>query len=332
MITATDVAYHPPPPGEPDWAETNFFGFHVPARNLCGATYLVARQGLGVAMSDVTLFDRLSLDRKDSLHSHTRQHLIAPDDLASYALPTGLRVRSTRPPYDYELSYHGSEGVEFDLAFAALMEPHDIQAGGSPEGAAPADILDTHFRGHFDLTGRVTGTLRLGEQVVAVDCVDTMDHSWGPRPERRTGPGGCWLSAHFSPERAMHCLFTYEWSRPPHEQYTFVRGYVLDDGEVHEVTEASMRSTRVGHVPVARELIVHDCRGRLHRLFGTAVSGTSVGWFAAMEIYYLLYRWESDGAIGHGAAQENLVTSGFTEQNVRLQAPGTGSRCTPCPS
>ena len=42
------------------------------------------------------------------------------------------------------------------------------------------------YAGHFDQTGRYEGELSLRGRRHAIDCVATMDHSWGVRAERQT--------------------------------------------------------------------------------------------------------------------------------------------------
>ncbi len=53
----------------------------------------------------------------------------------------------------------------------------------------------TAYNGHFDQSGHVTGEVRVRGKRYAIDCVSTMDHSWGPRPERGK-PNMSWLHAH----------------------------------------------------------------------------------------------------------------------------------------
>lgn len=111
MITPDDVCFHLPAGVDHTWAETNFFGFYVPERNLCGNVYVVARKTLGSTFADISLFDRVSLDRKDCLLVDSQQHLPAP-----------------------EITYKGAGGTRLDLRFEALMEPFDLHGDDQPAG------------------------------------------------------------------------------------------------------------------------------------------------------------------------------------------------------
>jgi hypothetical protein len=82
---------------------------------------------------------------------------------------------------------------------------------------------DGHFEGEIDLNG--------GRH--AFHCVSTMDHSWGPRPERSKTPMS-WLHAHFSRELAMHAIFDFAPQVGPDGANSFrlTHGYVLERGAV----------------------------------------------------------------------------------------------------
>jgi hypothetical protein len=186
MITAADIDYHAPPDDDPTWGETNFFGFYVPERSLCGSVYVVTRQQFGIASAHVVLYDRVSLSHKDCVHLDCRQHLAGPERLSDYRLANGLAVRATAPPRDFEIAYQSTDGTELELRFEALMDPFDIN-DHQPDAAGDR-LTSTSYKGHFDMTGRLTGALRIRGEEIEVDCVDTIDHSWGPKAENDKAP------------------------------------------------------------------------------------------------------------------------------------------------
>ena len=215
MITERDVEFHSPADADLHWAETNQFS--IPERNLVGEIYTCIRTGLGVAISEIIVFNRLSRNRRDVLHFDAHQHLPAPERLSHYALANGLEVRATLLPQDYRVDYVGPNGAEIHLDVVGLMEPYDIHDPAmSP--TAPADRADqiehsgfgAGFTGHFDMTARVSGTLILAGRTYPVDCVASMDHSWGPRIERDMRPT-CWSYGYFGEDYGWHGI----WAKDP---------------------------------------------------------------------------------------------------------------------
>src|SRR5260370_18284511 len=67
----------------------------------------------------------------------------------------------------------------------------------------------TAYNGHFDQTGHFQGRVAVRGRKVPIDCISTMDHSWGPRPERGA-PNMSWLHAHFSRDLAFHVIFSFD--------------------------------------------------------------------------------------------------------------------------
>lgn len=321
MITAADVDFHPPPDGDPTWGETNFFGFHVPERNLCGSVYVVTRPQLGVASSHVVLYDRVSLSRKDCVYLDCRQHLPVPEKLSDYRLTNGLTVRAVNPPRDFELAYTGTDGTRLELRFDALMDPFDIQDHVPAKGGAGDRLTRTSYKGHFDMTGRLTGRLEIRGERIAVDCVDTIDHSWGPKAENDKA-SACWLHAHFGPDYVLHAILMFEPSAPAHRQYTFVSGYLLESGEVTPLVSGTAVATRMDWLGVTMDLSLTDAAGGEHRLLGGAVAAMNVPWFSSKDVHYALHRWTAaDGRVGYGCVQESFQLDTWCRNNP-LRHPG----------
>src|SRR5438552_2443567 len=126
MITDADVEFHTPADADHHWAETNQFCFYIPEHRIVGTIYTCVRKGLGVCVSEVILYDRLTRDRWDVLYIDSHQHLPAPDRLSRYGLANGLKVEAVRPPRDYRVDYAGMDGTEIHLDVAGLMDPYDI--------------------------------------------------------------------------------------------------------------------------------------------------------------------------------------------------------------
>jgi hypothetical protein len=128
-----------------------------------------------------------------------------------------------------------SARLEMDVAFEALAGPH-YAVGGS--------------QGHFEQTGRFTGTIRLDGEQWDVNGYGVRDKSWGPRTwqapsgtaAKAAGPAaveqGCflnWFSMNFGAELAMGgaCGKTADG--------TFRgKGWIQREGETLELTDVTM--------------------------------------------------------------------------------------------
>ncbi len=126
------------------------------------------------------------------------------------------------------------------------MEPYDIHDPTMSPTAPPerADQIEgsgfgAGFTGHFEMTAGVTGTLTLAGRTFDVDCVDTMDHSWGPRTERGMR-SVCWGGGHFGEDYAWHGLIAKDPFAAPEDEFRLAHGYILEDGKVIGLTGGTM--------------------------------------------------------------------------------------------
>ncbi|MCB2051472.1 MAG: hypothetical protein KDE63_08590, partial [Novosphingobium sp.] len=187
MIRPQDVGYHTPDDVKHDWAETNYFSFVVPEANLTGWVYTIARPAVGAMVCDIEVMDRIGRITLETCYFDFQQHLPLPDKLENYTLPNGLSLKTENEPRDYLIDYQGTDDTFFKLRIAGLMEPFDIH-DPSMDPLASTDPTKSGFgaaySNHFDMTAHVTGNVRVRGTDYDVDCVTTMDHSWGPRNER----------------------------------------------------------------------------------------------------------------------------------------------------
>lgn len=316
MITEQDVRFHTPTDDDPTWGETNYFPFMIPEHNLVGAVYVVMRQPVGVCVGEVVIFNRLSGDRMDVLYFDSNQQMRLPDDLADYALDNGIRVRVTDAPRSYRIDYEGVDDTELHLELNGLMDPYDIHDPAMCPTAPPAERaaegsgFGTAYSGHFDMTARVTGTLRLYGETFTIDCLDTMDHSWGPRPVRDMHTIG-WGHAHFGEDLCCHAIWQAGEPSERADRWGLVHGYVLEDGAVTGLTSGRMDVTRHDEMLTSARVEVMDARGRTHTMTGRTVSSDVWHCYTALEVRHLLLEWESGGRVGHGVIQETYPVQRF---------------------
>jgi hypothetical protein len=285
--------------------ETQWFSWNVPERGLGGWTYGSARANAGVCGGGAWVWDTTGAlpwelpYRAD--YSGLRLPPRAERDLRDFAWPTGVHVRMLEPLTAYEIRYDDPGALELDLRFEAIVAPNP-----HPIGVAP------FYRGtHFDQPGRVTGTMALHGERIAVDCFATRDRSWGPRPQgpppRRatrddqllTGVGGIGYCFGTASARSSFLVFTV----PGPTDDPVVCGYLLRDGVYAHIVGGDRRVAldRVAGWPSRFEVDAVDETGRALHVVGEAVSRHWRGNGGDS-----LVRWDLDGAEAWGEDQTYL--------------------------
>jgi hypothetical protein len=319
MIKPEDVDFHTPPDRDFRWCETNPFLFNIPEHRISGVLYVVTRPVLGVCMSDVSVQDRFSKSWEAQLYVDNQQHLPCPKSLLDYSLPNGLAVRALDPLKKYTVHYEGIDDTRIDLEFTALMDPYDMNdpemdpkaAGRIGQGWSNA------FHGHFELTGKVTGEAVLRGKSYKIDCIDTVDRSWGPRLERDNS-NVIWLHGSFGEGLTVHALFAFN----PAQTAAFgplISGYVLEDGRVYGVTDAVGHSERDGLYPLSTVMKVTDTRGKSFEM--TAAAMNCAPWAPYPSVMYTqcLMRWNYQGRIGYGVQQDVISRAYLTRHRDALR-------------
>ena len=312
MITARDVRRHEPPTNDPTFAETNYFGFYMPEEGINCAIYVLLRPNVGVALSAVALIQGENASHYDALYCDYQVHLPMPaGDLDDFELANGLKIKAVDPPAGYEIDYVGYGGTEVHVAYEALMPPYDINdvemdpIAAAEQGEAAG--WDAAYKGHYDQTGEFTGEVRVRGKSYNVNCVSTMDHSWGVRPEMDL-PTISWLHAHFGRDLAVHCIFSIDPYRTD-EMAPFAYGYILEDGEVYGLTGGKGRASRDRFQLNTIELDVTDVRGKRFNVTGNTIANCPwVAWPGICD-FQSLVRWELAGRIGYGEVQDVLPVS-----------------------
>jgi hypothetical protein len=308
VIGPDDAQFHPPTSDDPLWAETNYFGLYAgqdTGTPLNIGVYGLFREPLGIAGSTVSITrGRVALPwTADYWDSWEHLALPRPGDLLYYELANGLTVNCVAPNRVWDVHYADPAApIDLRFRFTALMEPYDINDPGMDPLAAGRDMDKTWghaYAGHFDLTGHVEGELSLRGETTGIDCVSTMDHSWGIRQERQTSRL-CWLHAHFSPDFAMHGLFDFSTGTGPDAPgpLTLTHGYVLDHGKVHGLKAGHGVSHRRDFYPERVEVSVTDSADRTFDLRGEAL--TRFPWQA----------WP--GTVGHNCLHRWTCSGGFS--------------------
>ena len=310
MFDDSDAEFHGYEPEQLDWAETNFFGFYNAQAHLNIGVYALFRPNLGMVSSSICMNSRRALTPWDADFCDYRAALPIPEprSLLDYRLANSLHVRCNKPNREWTIFYDDQEGTSIDVNYTALMPPFDINdPEQDPMCAAGTDAgkftWGTAYAGHFDQTGHVVGEVCLRGQRYAIDCVSTMDHSWGPRPERGK-PNMSWLHAHFDRDTALHAILGFD-ALTDDRKLELAHGYVLDGGVVYGLAAGGGSVERgPDRFPNRIELAFEDSRGKTHQLRGEAL--TSFPWqcWPNMVAFNVLARWQYTGREGYGEVQD----------------------------
>lgn len=308
MIKASDVAFHTPADVPYDWAETNYFSFYIPEANITAWLYTIARPGVGAFVADIQAINRIGRLGLEVLYADFRQHLPMPAKLEDYSLPNGLSVRTSNEPRDYRIDYVGLNGAELHLDVRGLHEPFDIH---DPEmdPMAPRERTDTAFgaayANHFDMTAHCTGTATFHGKTYEVDCVSTMDHSWGPRNEAGMKPMG-WINGNFGTDLAFHTIWKIDHGKPGFANFEFAHGYVMLNGETLGCVAGRLRAFRGGKIfPTGYEMFLTDRHGKEWRFLAIVVNQTPWHCYSITTSVVSGVLWFHDDREGSGMVQEN---------------------------
>lgn len=323
MITARDLEYHAPPDADHRWAETYFLPIPVPDEHLLVVVYVVVRPTVGVMVNDVVAYGALVDNRAELLYADVQQHLPAPERFSDIDSPSGLRVEAVDPPRGYRIDYVGYDETEIHVDWTGIMDPFDIHdPDHSPKAAATVEEkhagsgLGKAWSGHFDMTGRVTGTVTVRGEEFQVDAIERMDHSWGPRDEIDI-PAMDSISAHFGEELAMHVISHLDLDAPIGSDQTLAHGYVIEDGEVYGVVELEMRTSRAGIIIASMDMKVTDVRGKVFDFHAVADVGGPWIAYTSHLTWNSMMRWALGDRVGHGVVNENIPLAAATKRRGR---------------
>lgn len=310
MITPADVEFHEVENNNLTWAETNFFGFYNAEEHLNIGVYALFRPQLGTVHCTISMNDHDAFEPWRANFFDHQAHVPIPEPqlLSDYKLSNGLHVTCTKPNMDWHIGYDDAEGTTIDVDFRSLMEPYDIQDPAmDPITAAltkePGFAWGEAYNGHFDQSGRYTGEVTIRGRRIPIDCVSTMDHSWGPRAERG-GPNMSWMHAHVDDNYAIHAIWSFDHTGESAE-LSLTHGYAMVDGQVFGLASGSGRTVRDERLYAREiELEVVDSRGETHVLSGRGLTRFPWQAWPNMVGFNVLAEWDVNGRRGYGELQD----------------------------
>ena len=327
MITDADLHFHNADSPSFDHAETLFLIFSVPEARISGNAYVLCRPNAGVCLSSVYVHQGIHANAWTVDYSDAPMHLKCPDTMADFTLSNGLSVQGSNGARDYRLRYEGTGGLcRFDLDFKGLMEPFnpldpvqnpmlDVFSG---DLEASTGAGDSWTKGHYDLVGRITGTLELYGRRFDVSCVDGLDRSWGPRAEWNSAPVS-WMHLTFGDDLAFHLVVTLDVVNSQQIYTTFRFGYALVDGESCAVISAEVKGESVGMLGMHRIVRITDAKGRQWEMVGAAIAAAP--WHTAYTSFISfqsLYRWTMGSRTGFSNVTDVIGVTTLSNRLSRL--------------
>lgn len=314
--TAADDELHPAGSDRHDWTETTWWSFAVPERSLFGWLYCQVRVNNGTVAGGAFVYDSTARCEWELPYFAYRHYTPLPDplDLRDVVFGNGVRVRVLEPGMRYAIGYRFREQEDFvaDLEFAGMTAPVPHVVGEPP------------FTGssHYDQIGRVTGTLRLHGETIAVDCLSMRDRSWGRRPEllgQRDGDRISYAYGATSTSEAFLAFCAPVAEDPSGDVERLTSGWLLRDGVLRRLTSAERRVERRPDGSLSA-VFLHgeDADGRRLEARGEARSTMFLN--PQSLCINTALRWDVDGREGFGEDQDVWGTARFA---ARLRAQRT---------
>ena len=222
-----------------------------------------------------------------------------------------LSVKVIEPLKRYTIRYD-KDDVVYDLEWAAIGPLHELRTGD------PGQQQTAKF--HIEQPGRMTGTIRLNGETIAIDCVSMRDTSYGPRDYESLATGGYfWGIAEGS---AFHAIAMGE------AEQKVIGGFIWKDGELASLASGTRRITAYGdYGPSACGFEATDTLGRTMTATGTIDPGLIFTGYTDHTVVWSLVEWAWDGVTHWGDNQEFRSMPSFRDiaRGVRtLGAPGSG--------
>lgn len=256
--------------------ETNWFSWCVPERKLSGWTYCQARPNASICNGGAWVWDDSSpFEWGLPYHANYSGLQLPPRserDMRDFEWPNGVHTKTLEPLKKYQIRYSDPGAFELDIVFDAIMPPNP-----HPIGVAP------FYKGvHFDQAGRVTGSMILHGESIAIDCFAVRDRSWGPRPQGRpkkrkstdhdqlSGTGGIGYSYGTLNEREAFLVYTV----PTLDSDQVVTGFLIRDGVYSHIIGGERKVAVDPEHGWVRTIDVeaHDDLGRTIKAHGEAQS------------------------------------------------------------
>lgn len=302
MITADDYKFHDRDPGDDTWTETIFQIFSVPEFGISGNLYCVARPNLGVCHSSIEIHQGMCFHPWQIHHNDSQMHLRCPEDYSDFTLANGLSFKA-HSEREHDWRYESRDGVcSLELHYSAICEPTDARDPTQVPQAAGSKVdgYSGWNNGHLEGKGRVTGTLRLRGKTYAVDCIEGVNKSWGPRNDWGN-KGATWIHVDLGEDVRAFLILDIDFQGRDMVYGGLRYGYVLVNGERRPLMSAQMDAKRHAMLVTSANVRFVDDRGDEYFVRGKSIAaGPWYNFNPSSCGYQVLLRWEAEGRSGYG--------------------------------
>ena len=286
-LTTDDDTFHPRDE-DPWWTETVWFAWMVPERRLLGYFYPVFRPNLGIQAGGVLVFDDTAeLPWELPVFDYDWHQQIPPGlDLRDATLNNGMTMKCLVPNESFELGYQNRD-LTLALRVDAATKPLVTRA------------TPPFNKGHIDQICKVTGTMVLHGEPIAVDCFAMRDRSWGPRQDGRQPQVG-YSYATQDEDNAWLAVTVGKG-----QDYHVTTGFLVRDGVWAQMASGHREVERDEHgSPLRYTIEATDLLGRTVRATGSMISRQVFNAYPSMFCWNALVDWSADGFRGFGEDQD----------------------------
>lgn len=301
MITADDYKFHPRDPQDETWTETLFIIFSVPECAISGNIYVLTRPNLGVCHSSIEIHQGMCFHPWQLHHNDSQMHLRCPEDFSDFTLANGLTFKA-HDERNLEYHYESRDGIcSLDLTYEAVCEPTDARDPTQVPQAAGSEVdgYDGWNNGHLEGKGRVRGQLRLRDKTYAVDVIEGVNKSWGPRNDWGN-KGASWVHVELGDGLGAFLVLGLDFEGREVRYGPFKYGYLLENGERRPLVSAEMTAKRSDMLVTSANVRFEDIAGNTYEARGTTVAaGPWYNFNPSSAGYQCLMRWEAGDRVGY---------------------------------
>ncbi len=297
------------PSDSPYWNENSWFSVSVPERRIHGLIQYFFRPRMNLLVGGPVLWDPSARFQWNCLHyDWTHLHAIPPGaqkfDLTAR---NSLSVRVVEPLQRYTIAYD-RDGLVLDLEWRAVGPLHILQTG-DPEQAKTAAF-------HYEHPGRMTGTIRLRGEELAIDCWSMRDGSSGPYDTEHWPHGGYFWGIGDGGSFQTLCI-----GKKP--QARTRGGYLMRDGEMAPLASGLRTVLEYGEFGPSRLLFEgEDTLGRTIRATGRIDPGLVFTGYTDHTVVWSLAEWDVGGETWWGDNQEFCPSETFRRMARGKVRPG----------
>ncbi len=274
---------------DPYWAESSWFSWAIPEKNINGFFYNHFRPNMNCLLSGPAMWDSSGEHVWNFRYFDWQLMRVLPKgkygvdyNKFQFETPWSLSINMLEPLQRYQLKYDNN-GFKLDLIFNAISEPNVI-------GEQPG--MTGSFKLHFEQPGKIEGLVEVDGEQFEVNCYSIRDGSHGRRFLEKTTPGGyTWSTAddktgfHLIARDLNNCSET-----------VIFGGYILRDGIIAPITQGVRRVLeRVGPRPQVIEVEAEDNLGRKLHATGQAKVPAEFMLFPDRGQWWTQFQWQYDG-------------------------------------